>query len=330
MYHLQKNTLAYLKGRPLFRMVESRNARLPAVVESLNLYMKSAHKASVEESALLFYMGNHFFSLLCQKFDQDEPLPDHVLEQARWYVDMAMNVSRRCYYYTLLIITRESRHLQHTTMFEKTLKAKYGQEYVDFLSNLKGSSDHAVNWLRNNPLDCTMGMYSGATVKVFMEGKFGSSFGGKPWGNIADNLRKVVDGEISLETFTDTAWTLAHNNGPMFNKDMLFEHYTPDLIKILDVQRSGQIPQLVAESRSATKKAVAGMTPEVIGRWRYLHEVVGDVFDGMVDWGKVQAAGAVGTYSHEVKVQKKATGKEVVWITETDYATVVKSKRKAA
>lgn len=328
MYHLQKTTLAYLKSRPLFQKIESKSARLRNVVAALNQYMTNAQEVSVEECALLFYMGNHFFSLLCQRHDPNEPLPPPVFEQAQWYVDTATNIARRCYYYTLMISTRETRHMGQVDWFDKTLKTKYGQEYVNFLYSLKGSSDHAVERLRHYTPDLSMAAYSNAVVQVFLEGKFGSSFGGKPWANIATNLLKVVEGEVSLETFTDTAWTLAHNNGPMFNKGMLFLHHTDTLIKLLDVQRSGQIPQLVCQSTGTTKKAVHGMTPEVIDRWRHLHSIIGDEFAGTVDWNAVQKAGAVGNYSSEVQVQNKTLGKDVLWVTESEYATI--SKRKAA
>jgi len=130
-----------------------------------------------------------------------------------------------------------------------------------------------------------------------------SSYGGKPWGHIADTLKKLVLGETSPEMFTDTAWTLAHNNGPMFNKGMLYKQYTQSLYKILDVQRSGQIPQLVREG------GVDGITSVVKNVYENCAKVFPEEFSGHVDWFKVEALGALHHYPNEKAKQEQKYGK---------------------
>ncbi len=74
------------------------------------------------------------------------------------------------------------------------------------------------------------------------------SYGGPKWGEVADCLRSYVTGQTSAEALLDTAFTLAHNNGPVFNKGYIYKHHTNRLIQILDIQAKGQIPQWVGAS----------------------------------------------------------------------------------
>ena len=61
---------------------------------------------------------------------------------------------------------------------------------------------------------------------------------------MTDCLVRFVSGEFSAEMMLDTVWTLAHNGGPIFNKGQFYA-CTANALRILDVQRSGQIPEAV-------------------------------------------------------------------------------------
>jgi hypothetical protein len=137
-----------------------------------------------------------------------------------------------------------------------------------------------------------------------------------------------VYGEFTPEMFGDTAFTLAHNNGPMFNKGMLYSNYSSEFKKILDVQRSGQIPQYLSE-----KVFIGDVVPT------YMAEAV-VVFPaeltGTVDWYKVEALGALGNYAllkkKQVLAGKGPQGllKDVYQYGIHDSETVPIVKRKAA
>jgi len=98
----------------------------------------------------------------------------------------------------------------------------------------------------------------------------------------------------SAELMLDTGYTLAHNNGPIFNKQVLYHpHDTTELKKILDVQRAGMIPQMVH----------SGASKFVSLAHRKFHEkalaLLGEEFGGPVNWFTVENLGAVQSYTAE-------------------------------
>ena len=61
-------------------------------------------------------------------------------------------------------------------------------------------------------------------VNVFRFGRFSSSYGGEPWAKITEHGLNFVRGKMNAEVFLDQAFSLEHNNGNMFNKDIIFEN----------------------------------------------------------------------------------------------------------
>ena len=146
----------------------------------------------------------------------------------------------------------------------------------------------------------------------------------------------MVVGETSIEIMNDTAWTLAHNNGPMFNKGMLYNTYTSTIYKILDVQRAGMIPQLIAEGTLGSHADSA-----VSQAFEAVKAVFPESVTGYVDWFKVEALGSLHQYPTEknlqtakygktkatVEVEKKEANK--FWVNENEYAVIQEYKRAA-
>lgn len=52
---------------------------------------------------------------------------------------------------------------------------------------------------------------------------FEGNFGGKPWENIVHHALKFSQGKINAEVFVDQAFSLEHNGGTIFNKDVIFD-----------------------------------------------------------------------------------------------------------
>lgn len=52
---------------------------------------------------------------------------------------------------------------------------------------------------------------------------FEGNFGGKPWDNIVQHALKFSQGKINAEVFVDQAFSLEHNGGTIFNKDIIFD-----------------------------------------------------------------------------------------------------------
>jgi len=254
-----------------------------------------------ETEAVTFYFSNHAASVVASQFDQHEPLRKEVADIVRGYAKLSSDMVVRLTYYVLLIITREARHKYPNDAFDTHLLESYGPEFMKFHKAIVGKgSSGAASALRNNPPDLTIGSYVTGLTDLFNNGSFSSGYGGKPWGNVAETLRKLLHGEISAETFGDTAFTLAHNNGPIFNKGMLYQQQGGDFIKLLDVQRSGQIPQFFdafgyhTSALNAYRDNAIAVYPEEL--------------TGYVDWFKVEALGAVHTYTQEKVKQVQKYG----------------------
>jgi phosphohistidine swiveling domain-containing protein len=58
--------------------------------------------------------------------------------------------------------------------------------------------------------------------RIFKMGAFEGGFGGEPWYDIAHHGENFANGEISAEVFVDQAFSLEHNSGQIFNKEIIF------------------------------------------------------------------------------------------------------------
>lgn len=316
---LKKDTLAYQFGvRPSILKRDIGHVHVPAVVMALNTYMEKSHTGEMvgvegvdalvgesERDAVIFYMLNHACSVIRQKVHEYEPLGDYLPIVEEYHRQLAQR-SVRMFYYMLLICTRESRHVK--TSYSDPLWGKFLKEYgpvQQFHQTIKGiGSDAAATRFRENPPNVKLGNYANFLVDVFYKGQYNSSYGGPAWGKVADVLRDFVVGKITAEMMMDTSFTLAHNTGPIFNKGMLFEMFnSSELIRILDVQRAGMIPQFIGNKESKWSN-----DGQVAKLWDLCHSRLPDEFSGFVDWYAVEELGSVHKYPSYKDQQVKKYG----------------------
>lgn len=285
-------SLADFRGRPHTTMIDFGEVTVPQLVESYQEYKVSAGPVvQPEELALTFYLMNSAMADLSQKVSSNQPLsPDERAVLDQYYVSME-SIGLRCFFYCLLICTRETRHVSANPKMDEACASS--KEAYKFWKGIKGSgSEGAVSHLLDHPPKTTIKDYTEFMVNCFQFGGHGSGYAGPAWAAVARPLRDYVHGAITLEMFLDTVWTLAHNNGPIFNKGMLFKTYSgEELVKILDVQRAGMVPSMVVHSDSKFVR------PHHLG----LVELVKKALPGFgampVDWGQVVKLGAVGSYA---------------------------------
>lgn len=295
------DTLSFHKQRPLLSHIDLTNASLVYVMgqyknarKMLNSY-EGEIKATPEKEALWFYLQNHTMALVKKAVDNQEPLGEfqHFVEV--YHADINRKMIRM-FYYLLLICTRESRHMQSGPGRAKLWK-KY-PNILDFHSAHIQDKEHAdaIDAIMVNAPDITLGEYTDFLVDAFTLPSYSGGFGGKKWKEVAGPLRDFVHGKITAEMLMDTAFTLAHNNGPIFNKGMLFNTYNPgELIKILDVQRSGQIPQYIDSHDS---KSITVQMKEYV---QAFSKLCGDI-RGTVNWNQVKTIKGL-LYNNEIKKQ---------------------------
>jgi len=258
-------------------------------------------KIAPEKEAIWFYMKNHAMAIVEQSHDLEEPLSEVYVDIVVDYHKHMQVIALRAFFYLLMICIRESRHTHVGPGLEK-LYMEYSKIKKFHNSIRGGGSGHAVARFLDSPPDDSLGQLSRFLEDVFFKAQYSGGYGGKNWGVVATVLRKFVYGEISAEMMVDTVWTLCHNNGPIFNKGLLYETYSGhELRKILDVQRAGMIPQLVDSQQSDS------VNPEHMIYQQKIREHY-SAFAGYVDWFKVEELGAVGNYPHEKSHQKSLYG----------------------
>lgn len=296
--------LAYHLSRPLTQARSLATMACATAAAGVKQFMASDTEASTkpETSALQFYLLNHAAALIRKQRGPHEPLPEIEQRLVQRYYARNSLAAIRASYYLLLICTRESRHLTNPGVLHPKLGKELGPEVVAFNAKIKGTgSEVAYQTFLNQPPACPLGVYARALQYIFYQGKFNSGYGGPAWGKVADCLVNFVLGLYSPEMMLDTIWTLCHNNGPIFNKGMLYAGYASaqGVQKLLDVQRSGQVPELVLHDNWAKPF----LTPELKVAANDIRTAFPGQIGGFVDWYKVEALGAVGKYPNEKKQQ---------------------------
>jgi len=268
---------------------------VPEVVKRIQYQLDNTVKRSPEQSAVEFYALNHMVAILQNEFHKDEPLPEWALKIAHRYVEVLTEQSTRMYAYLVLIVTRESRHVHNMGVnLSKYMVENHGETFVNFNLSMKGMSpEDAVARFKKSPPKSSVGNFLQGITHLFNNGKFSKGYGGLAWGKVAQCLEDAVTGKTSLELMVDTAYSLAHNNGPIFNKGMFYQHYGDDIIPILDIQRSGQMLEAIY---SKSNRVNPHTDSDLAALVKSLKEHCPKAFGDTLDWVKVKALGAVGDY----------------------------------
>ena len=316
MKFLPTTTLAYCEGSPQKKRFDFTDRPLALIAKATDAYKDSCSEVSPDVRALEFYACNHYYSRLTGLFTRNEKMPEWAVKLASTYHDVLVEQGERLMHYLLCIIVREARHAPTlSSSVQNGLKNVGGNVLLDFIVLIRGKSEMgAINNMLKNPPDLGAGRFVRGIEYLFDHGwgsGVGGSFGGKPWGCISRCLGDFLTGKTSLEMMVDTAYTLAHNNGPMFNKGMMYKQYSTAFKTILDVQRSGQIPELVkykGDHQFMSSISLAGLT--AITDLAYEH-LPGD-FGTYVDWYKVEECGSLVKYPEYKKMQDKKYPKKPV------------------
>lgn len=312
----------HLTGRPFAQSRDMSSVPCMHVAKATAKFMgdDSDSKVRPETEALWFYMLNHVVSEVLRKYSMDDALPDAVLEMVREYNDQCAPKAARAFYYLLLICTREARHVSNNgATFWNEVQSKFGVSARNFGQALKGigGSTSAYHKFLHEAPDTSIGEYVSMLRYVFYKGSFGLGYGGKKWAKVCDCLVEFVHGRYSPEMMLDTVWTLCHNGGPIFNKGMLYGMYSLELVKILDVQRSGQIPKMVGNSEVEAKFS----PPALSIAWSRCNKLFPETFAGHVDWFLVEHLGSVHRYATEKQAQVAAHGPSDLATKISDMAT---------
>jgi hypothetical protein len=309
---IPKDTLAYFEAAPQRVRLNTADRSLGRLCASTKLYKSTCSEVNPDVRAVEFYATNHYYSLLSSKFTKNEPLPAWAQTLASAYHQTLVEQTERMLHYLICITTREARHLKTYKDHQKKFGELYGPEFEEFIKSILAVDEHsAITSLLTSPPTMTSGRYFRGIEYLFNVG-WGTgktSFGGPNWAAVTKPLAEFIEGKISLEMMVDVGYTLAHNNGPIFNKGMMYDSYTTYFKTLLDVQRAGMMPELIF-SRQKYKDMLKLFSPGVCQMTALAYENMPEQFGQFVDWHKVEDLGALGKY----KVYKDLMPKPVATV----------------
>lgn len=301
------DTLAYHQSRVLTTQRDMSSTPVQFVAEKIKAYHGSASDkhSTPETQALWFYGMNHGMSLISARFAPHQPLPEWERQYVERYHTEMVHRGVRAFYYLLLICTREARHNKSLHADYEQMVTKFGKPTANFFKLISGGESTIHQKLLAEPPAATIGQFTACLVWQFYNSSWAGGYGGKAWGMIADCLHRFVTGEYSAEMMLDTVWTLSHNNGPIFNKGLYYKMYNgPMVLRILDVQRSGQIPEAVLHDSAIRQYAGSDLCSLMLSLTKRYPEEIGEY----VDWYVVEMLGSVGKYPIDKAAQVKQHG----------------------
>ena len=202
-------------------------------------------KRTIPESDILsYYFLSQLSHLLRTKCHPLEEMPKDIKEMQDACLQETAAISKRLFFYTVIICVEEAKFLppQDESFFEH-LEQRFGKNFMEYAQkNFPGKLTGF------DKLDMDSGDFTRGLVSVFTFGKWSPGFGGRGWAPIASLAADYISGRISLDNFTDQAFSLCHNNGSMFNKGHYYDHYSREIYHLLDIQDSGQLPQWMNEN----------------------------------------------------------------------------------
>ena len=294
MKFLPKNTLAHYNAAP---QVHQHNLSvLPTAVlaEATRKFRESCGSVSPSNEALTFYTLNHAASIVRKLFTANEPMPEWAEAIMKAYTDLVVTQGERMLHYILSISIREMRHLKSKTdaPLWKKLEAEHGVPVANFIKDVTHHNENgAVDAYMTAPPNASIEAYTRGMALAYYKGQWPSSYGGPAWGGIVDAVVSYLTGVTSMEMLVDTGYTLAHNTAPIFNKGMMYGSQDSHLLTILDVQRSGQMLDLMFASDALgvykTPEAIAVAT--VIKTHCPMDANGKPTLKGYVDWKQVEA-----------------------------------------
>lgn len=301
-----KDTLAFHQSRVLCQHRDMSATPCAAVAAALKTFKSNDQNSSIqpEREALWFYGMNHVVAMISANRAPLEPLPKPEWQLVEDYHTLMNEKAVRAFYYLLIVCIRESRHNQSKSASKPKIAEKFGEPVANFFCTSGYDEGSIHQQFLNNPPLAKIGDLTGAMQWAFYHSKWAGGYGGKKWGSIADCLHRFVTGEYSAEMMLDTIWTLQHNGGVLFNKGHFYGYETPTLKRILDIQRSGQIPTAICHD-----KAIAGfVSDELMVKIQLAEKVRPGTVKPFVDWFMVEALGSVHKYPKEIAAQTGAHG----------------------
>ena len=116
------------------------------------------------------------------------------------------------------------KHLTHLfTIFDGINSLQKIVSDTDRVGIKKELAKHLPKIISDSLGEITIGEYLNGLKTIFYYNNFEDGYGGDLWGDITEHLSKFVHGEMNAEVFIDQSFSLEHNSGHIFNKNVIFD-----------------------------------------------------------------------------------------------------------
>lgn len=297
MYAQNQNTVRAYRNRPLLMCRDISGNDMGDFYTQLLTYFEDhlPSKTSIGDTAVQFYMLNHGVALLDGAVGPDTPLTPQQAKLYQLYHQHVGSVGVRMVYDVVFMLTAMASTTHPDGFHLDAVESSYGLKTREFIEDLTGKSSNFTFWtpdfktlkgVMNKAQTSARGVNITNAVRslgYILDVCQRELAYGPLWRDVARMASSFFEGNKSLETTIDTAFTFCHCNGSFFEKGKLFTPVGNDLFNALDVQRSGQIPQMVHEAKDA-------LTRHPLTRSLYdeFAPHFPDVFKAKVKWSDVK------------------------------------------
>ena len=151
--------------------------------------------------------------------------------------------------YTDMVVGGELRHVIHQGASEENLQYLAWSD----LCPMPHPSSREAMWKAWYGVRQEWGIDALKDAKIMFDSMgYSNAFGGELWGNIAENLIYLEEGQISPTLFIDLCFGLVHNGGVYLDK--LGAWNSNKLKRVLDINLSGKLENLVPYAGDEVKE----------------------------------------------------------------------------
>jgi hypothetical protein len=291
-----RKTIQEFKIRPATLQTAINNTDNHGFFKKLFIYKKTLLNRSPQDAAIRFYLANNILSDVVKVYQCNETLPDDVWLLINKCYKIYNDEGIRLIVYLMFICLRELRyHRSFTGVTKNTIisnndKNLISQDHINYLySACVDANVDVLSAVEKNLPPGNLGTLITAIEYMFLKGDFiGRSYGGESWGFIANCLKNFIFGVSSLELLLDAGFNLAHNNGPIFDKDLVYVGYNCiQLLNILDIQLLGQIPNYILHNLNLKRNKNIICRYDLYLLTSEAKNILGLKYDDGVDWDQL-------------------------------------------
>ena len=272
MYANSQNTVAYYKSRPFLTCMRFADAPAAPLLEQALKEVQSGKKECIGESANDFYLLNHAFSLIVAGNAPAAPLSAEQGQLAELYLRRAGHIGRRMFLDLVGLLCTQASISTPDAFHIDSVADAYGAGAGEIALAASQNPSGLNQWMPGDKKsvaktiaaimeaaerhDATVDQAISSLTDIVDWNKRKLAYG-PLWRDVGGAALAFSRGNKPLEVIADNLFSYCHCSGSFFEKGALFSPVGARLFELLDVQRSGQVPQLCNQGFGLSGSAAA-------------------------------------------------------------------------